>query len=138
MRSPVIELFAGLMTCVTGLFSKCSGPQQRRIAVTGIVGLPKSGMFRFFLPKVACCVSSCFLKVHHQSLRLSQTHNFANRQEARIHRTASDMLLVTCKWRYCCRFWALQGLNGVPIGTLLVVLQQWLVVASVCRTFLVG
>ena len=48
------------------------------------------------------------------------------------------MLLVTCKWRYCCRFWALHGLSGVPIGALLVVLQQWLVVASVCRSFLVG
>ena len=30
------------------------------------------------------------------------------------------------------------GLSGVPIGALLVVLQQWLLVASVSRTFLVG
>ena len=52
---------------------------------------------------MVCCV---FLVVHHQSWRLSQTHNFADRQYARIHRAASDMLLVTCKWRYCFRFWA--------------------------------
>ena len=30
------------------------------------------------------------------------------------------------------------GLSGVPIGALLVVLQQWLSVASVCRMFPVG
>ena len=56
----------------------------------------------------------------------------------RRHRAVSDMLLVTCKWRYSCRFWALHDLRGVPIGALLIVLQQWLLVASVCRTFLVG
>ena len=48
------------------------------------------------------------------------------------------MLLVTCKWRYCCRFWALRGLSGVPIGVLMVVLQQRLLIASVRRTYLVG
>ena len=56
----------------------------------------------------------------------------------RIHRAASDRLLVTCKWRHCCRFWALDGVSGVPIGALLNVLQQWLLVESVRRTFLVG
>ena len=68
--------------------------------------------------------------VNHRPLRLSQPNNFADRRYARIHRAASDMLLVTCKWRYCCRFWALHGVNGVPIGALLVVLQQWLLVSS--------
>ena len=67
----------------------------------------------------------------------SQT-TFADRQYARAHRAASDVLLVACKWRYCCRLWALHGVSGVPIGALLVVLQQWLLIASVCRTFLVG
>ena len=33
------------------------------------------------------------------------------------------------KWRYCCRFWTLHGLSGVSIVALLVVLQQWLLVA---------
>ena len=75
------------------------------------------------------------LPVHHQSLRLSQPHMFADRQNARINRVASDRLLVKYKWRYCCRFWALHGVGDVPIGALLVVLQQWLLVASVCRTF---
>ena len=48
------------------------------------------------------------------------------------------MLLITWKWRYYGRFWGLHGLSAVPIGALLVVLQQWLLVAPVCRTFLVG
>ena len=30
-------------------------------------------------------------------------------------------LLVTCKWRYCCRFWAFHGVSVVPIGALLAV-----------------
>ena len=76
-------------------------------------------------------VSFFFLLVHHQSLRLSQTHNFAGRQYERTHPVASDMLLVTWKWRYCCRFWALHGLSGASIGALLVALQQWLLGASV-------
>ena len=48
---------------------------------------------------------SLLLPVHHESLRLSQPNNITERQYARIHRAASDMLLVTCKWRYGCRFW---------------------------------
>ena len=78
------------------------------------------------------------LPVHHQSFRLSQPNKFAHRHFARIHHAASDLLLVTCKWRYCCRFWTLHGVSGVPIGALLSVLQQWLLVASVCRTLLVS
>ena len=35
-------------------------------------------------------------------------------------------------------FLAVRGASDVPIGAFLVVLQQWLLVASVCRTFLVG
>ena len=31
------------------------------------------------------------------------------------------MLLVTCKWCYCCRCWALHGASGVPIAALLFV-----------------
>ena len=77
------------------------------------------------MKKVVCGV---FLLVRHQSLR-SKPDNFADRQYARIHRAASDMLLVTCKWRCCCRFRALHGVSGVPNGALLVVLQQWLLVA---------
>ena len=50
-----------------------------------------------------------------------------------------QILLVACKWHYCCRVWALHGVSsGVPLGALLVVLQQWLLVGSVRRTFLVG
>ena len=51
----------------------------------------------------------------------SQPNNFADRQYARIHRAPSEMLLVTCKWRYCCRSWAFHGVSGVPIGALLAV-----------------
>ena len=70
------------------------------------------------------------LPIHPSSLRLSPPNNFADRQHARIHRAASDVLLVTCKRRHGCRFWALHGLSGVPIGALLVVVQQWFWVAS--------
>ena len=78
--------------------------------------MPRSGMFRFFRSnEVVCCVFFSFFffwVVHHQSLRLSHTHNCADRHSARIHRAASDMLLVTWKWRYCCCFWALHGVSG--------------------------
>ena len=50
----------------------------------------------------------------------------------------SDVLLVTCKWCYCCLFWALRSVSGVPIGAFLAVPEQWLLVASVRRMFLVG
>ena len=50
------------------------------------------------------CVCFSFFPVHHQSLRLSQTHNFADRQCARRHRVTSEMLLVACNWRFCYRF----------------------------------
>ena len=103
---------------------------SRASGVTVVVSGPSMvsmvGLFFHVLP-VPC-----------QSLRLSQTHNFAHRHCARRHNAASDGIPVTRKWRYFCRFWALCGLSGVPIGALWVVLQQWLVVASVRRTFLVG
>ena len=35
----------------------------------------------------------------------------------------SGMFLCFPKWRSCCRFFALHGVSGVPIGALLVVLQ---------------
>ena len=77
----------------------------------------------FFLTK-KCFFFFIFLPVQHQSLRLSQAHNSADRQHARTYRAMSDVLLATCKWRYCRRIWALYGVSGVPIGALLVVLQQ--------------
>ena len=96
-------------------------------------GCPKVVCFGFFDPKVVCCV---FLLVHRQALRLSQTHHFADRQYARVHRAVSDMSPVTCKVASLLSFlgppWSQ---SGVPIGALLVVLQQWLLVASVRRTF---
>ena len=60
---------------------------------------------------------------------------FADRQIARMHRAVSDMLRVTCKWRVLLSF---HGVSGVPTDALLVVLQQWLLVASVGRTFPFG
>ena len=36
----------------------------------------------------------------------------------RLFCVASDMLSVTCKWRYCCRSRALHGGSGVPIVVL--------------------
>ena len=112
----------------------CKGPSRRRIAVTGGAGVPKRCLFQFFEHKVVCCGFwfSLFLPVRHQSLRLSQTNNITERQYARIHSAASDTLPVTCKWRYGCRFWALHGVSGVPS------VCARLLIASVCRTFLVG
>ena len=37
----------------------------------------------------------------------------------RLFRVVSDMLSVTCKWRYCCRSGALHGVSGVPIVVLM-------------------
>ena len=101
----------------------CRGVKLLKLLTASNCGVPKSGMFRFFPSKVVC-VFFIFLPLHHQSLRLSQPNNFVDRQYARIHRAASDMLPVTCKWRYCYRFWALHGVGGVPTGALLVILQQ--------------
>ena len=80
--------------------------------------------FGFFDQQAVCCVSvfNEFFPLHHQSLRLSQPNNCADRQHARIHHAVSDMMLVTRKGRYGCCFWALHGLSGVPIGALLAVL----------------
>ena len=80
--------------------------------------------FGFFDQQAECCVSvfNEFFPLHHQSLRLSQPNNCADRQHARIHRAVSDMMLATRKGRYGCCFWALHGLSGVPIGALLAVL----------------
>ena len=76
-------------------------------------GTPEVVCF-IFLRKVVCCVFFASSSV----------------TIARFHHAASDVLLVTCEWCYCCRFWALHGVSGVPIGALLVVLQQWLVVVA--------
>ena len=92
-------------------------------------------MFRFLRPNSGML---CLFLVHCQLLSFSQTHNFADWHHARLHRVVSGMLLVTCKWRDCCRFLALHGLSGVPIGALSVVLQQWLLVASLRRTLQVA
>ena len=73
----------------------CQGPQRRRIAVTRGAGC----MFRFFRSKkVACCV---FLQNHCVCRRHD---NLAGRHYARRHRAVSDMLHVTCKWRYFLSF----------------------------------
>ena len=77
--------------------------------------------FFFSTKKVVCCgvlfdsSSSIIAFVANQTTwQIGNTHE--------IHRVASDMLLVTCTWRFCrCRSWALHGVSGVPIGALLVV-----------------
>ena len=122
----------------------CHSPRYSNLAVDGFLvpsapGVPKSGKFRFCRPKsLKLWVVFHFLPSNHQSLRLSQPNNVVDRKHARIHRTASDMLLVTRKSVNSCRFWDLHGASGIPIGALLFVLQQWLWVASVCHRFLVG
>ena len=78
----------------------------------------------FFDEKVVCCGLLCQFISDHCICRNPTTLQISN--------------TVTCKWSYCCRFWALHGLSGVPIGALVVVLQRLLLVASVRRTFLVG
>ena len=52
--------------------------------------------------------------------------NFRSRgQKTDIRLKKGSILLVTCKWRHCCRFWTLHhGVSDVPIGAPLVVLQQ--------------
>ena len=79
----------------------------RRIAGTGWCrGAPKVVCFDFFDQKSGML---CRLVVHHQTLRLSQntTLQIGTTHECTV--AVSDMLLVTCKWRYCCRFWAVHA-----------------------------
>ena len=52
----------------------------------------RSGLF-FFNRKWYVVVLPFVLPDHRQSLRLSQPNNFADRQHARIHRAALEMLL---------------------------------------------
>ena len=92
----------------------------------------RSGKFRFFRRK-----SGMLCVCDHQSLRLSQKNIFADRQYARIHREASDLLLVACGWRYCCHFWALHCLSGVPIGSL-VVCSATVAFGCVCSSHVSG
>ena len=111
-----------------------------------ILHLSSASLFRSSTASNCCCrerrsapkwyvsVFSIFLPNRHQSLRLSNPNNFAGRQCARTHRAASDMLLVTCKVALLLSFLGLHP----PWCELLVVLQQRLLVASFCRTFLVG
>ena len=94
--------------CILGLFAHggmgSDGPEGKWLQLECCHWGLRSGMFRFFDQKVVCCV--LFFPILQCSLRLPQPNNFADRQYARIHRAASDLLLVTCNWRYCCRFWA--------------------------------
>ena len=90
---------------------------------------PKWNVSVFSIKKwyVVVFVFTC-LPVRHQSLRLSQPNNFADRQYARIHRAATDLLLVTCRWRHRCRFRAraLGCSAAVAFGCVLLVARFWL------------
>ena len=85
------------------------GAQGRRI-VTRSAGVPQSVFLMCFF------VFAFF--VHHQSIiaSVADTQICISAIRTKIHRAASDMLLVACKWRYCCRFWALQGVRAVAFG----------------------
>ena len=85
----------------------------------GGAGVPKSGMLCFFV----AFSSSIIAFVTDTPLQIGTVR----RQLCCLSR-ASDVMVVVS---------ALHGLSGVPIGALLVALQQWLLVASVWRTFLV-
>ena len=87
----------------------CSGPWRLRVAVTKGAGVPRSAMFRFFFfaKKVVRC--DFFAR---STVQIGTKHEH----------TVRCQIFVTCKWRYCCRFWSLQGLSGVSIGSLLIVL----------------
>ena len=106
------ETSVAAATEVAGLVH-CLGSQKvLPDPITGDATVPKSGLFQFvFCIKkwYVVVVFPFFLPVHHQSLRLSKPNVFADRQYARTHPAASGVLFVTCKWRYCCRFWALHG-----------------------------
>ena len=65
----------------------------------------------------------------HTTLQIGTTHEHTVRSQMCCLSSARGVIVVTSE---------LPGLGGVPIGALLAVLQQWLLVASVCRTFLVG
>ena len=67
---------------------------------------------------------------HRTTLQIGNTHEHPCGVRHVALLCASGVIVVVS--------WALHSVSGVPIGALLVVLQQWLVVASVCRTFLVG
>ena len=75
--------------------------------------------FGYFDQEVVCFP---FWVAHHQSLRLSQTHNFADRHHARIHRAASDVachvlvaLLLSFlgpPWSQWCSDWCALGCSA--------------------------
>ena len=67
-----------------------------------------------------------FQFVHQTILHIGNTHEYTVRDQTCCMSRANDVIVVV------------YGVSGVPNGALLVVLQQWLLVASVCRTFLVG
>ena len=87
-------------------------------------GVRKSGMFRFFRrrSRMLCFFfqNLCQAIINHRVCRsqtilpIGKTHEYTVRRQ------------ICCLLRYCCRFWALHDVSGVPIGALLVVLQRWL------------
>ena len=73
--------------------------------------------------------------INHCVCRRHTTFQIGTTHECTVRR-----LIVACHVQVALllSFLAIHGLSGVPIGALLVDLQQWLLVASVRRTFLVG
>ena len=92
----------------------------------------QSGMFRFFDQIMVCCV---FLPVHHQSLRFVADTQLCI--SAIRTKSPCGVKYVACHVHVALLLSFLgiiRGLGGVPMGALLVVLQQWLLIASVRRT----
>ena len=106
------------------------------IAVTG--GRPKVVLFGFDDQKKWYVVFFfCWFIVNHgvcrrhTTLQIGTTHEDTVRCQICCLSRASGLVVVGSGP-------SMHGLSGVPIGELLVVLQQWLLVASVRSTFLVG
>ena len=74
-------------------------------------------------------INQCLCR-NQTALQIGNTHEDTVRRQRCCLSRASGVSVVVSG--------ALHGVSGVPIGELLVLLQQWLLVASVCRTFLVG
>ena len=122
---------SALTTCL-GL--TCEGPSRRRIAVAGGAGVPKRCMFQFFEHKVVCCGFLVF------TVFASSASIFAFVATKQHHRGAIRTN-TPCGVRYvACHVQVALWLTflGPPWCQWC---SEWcarLLIASVCRTFLVG
>ena len=106
------------------------------LLLPGGAGEPRSGMFRVFsIDNVVCCVFSsssvliAFVATRQLCRWAIRTNTQCGSQICRLSRASGVIVVVSGPSMVSVVF---------RIGALLVVLQQWLLVASVRRTFLFG